>query len=111
MFVLKKTFDNKVDQLKEVIRQLRTDFASYKDAYEFAYNTAIELRDHAQKLLNENTSLKSTIAYLQNRQQDKRVTLSQDEIKTLISLCHPDKHNNSDRANAITQRLLELRRK
>jgi exonuclease VII small subunit len=113
MFVLKKTFDKKVEQFKDHIKQLQSDCASYKDAYDFAYKTALELKDHAQKLLNENASLKITIAYLQNKQQDNRkgFSFSQDEIKTLISLCHPDKHNNSDRANLITQRLLELRRK
>lgn len=34
---------------------------------------------------------------------------TQDEIKRLIRLCHPDRHNNSDIAKEITQKLLELR--
>lgn len=32
-----------------------------------------------------------------------------DEIKSLISLCHPDKHAGKDSAHRMTQRLLELR--
>jgi hypothetical protein len=33
-----------------------------------------------------------------------------DEIKTLIRLCHPDKHNGSDSANRITTKLLKMRK-
>lgn len=36
---------------------------------------------------------------------------SDEEIQTLINLCHPDKHNGSARATAMTQRLLALRKK
>jgi hypothetical protein len=35
--------------------------------------------------------------------------LTLDEIKTIISLCHPDKHGNSERSNEITKRLLALK--
>lgn len=34
---------------------------------------------------------------------------SGDEINSLISLCHPDKHGGKDSAHRMTQRLLELR--
>lgn len=34
---------------------------------------------------------------------------SRDELKALIGLCHPDKHNNSPASNALTARLLALR--
>lgn len=34
-----------------------------------------------------------------------------EEIKTLIGLCHPDKHNGSISANKMTTRLLALRNK
>jgi hypothetical protein len=32
-----------------------------------------------------------------------------DELKTLLLLCHPDKHGGKDSAVRITQKLLELR--
>jgi hypothetical protein len=35
---------------------------------------------------------------------------SADEITELIKLCHPDKHGNSAEANAMTRRLLALRK-
>lgn len=35
--------------------------------------------------------------------------LSADEIKRLIKLCHPDKHENSKEANELTAKLLSLR--
>lgn len=38
-----------------------------------------------------------------------RPQFNNDEINTLINLCHPDKHNNKKSAVQITQKLLELR--
>lgn len=35
---------------------------------------------------------------------------SQEEIKTLIQLCHPDKHAGKESAKNITQKLLTLRK-
>lgn len=35
--------------------------------------------------------------------------LGEKDIKALLSLCHPDKHNNSQLATRMTQRLLEMR--
>lgn len=35
---------------------------------------------------------------------------SQDEIKALIRLCHPDKHNGSEAATRLTGKLLEMRK-
>jgi predicted XRE-type DNA-binding protein len=34
---------------------------------------------------------------------------TQAELRTLIQLCHPDKHNGKQSAVAITQKLLQLR--
>lgn len=34
---------------------------------------------------------------------------SDEEIKTLLQLCHPDKHAGKDSATRITQKLLSLR--
>ncbi len=35
--------------------------------------------------------------------------LSAEEVKKLISLCHPDKHDGSHVATEMTQRLLDIR--
>ncbi|TKW65207.1 MAG: J domain-containing protein [Paracoccus denitrificans] len=35
---------------------------------------------------------------------------TQDEIKALIRLCHPDKHNGSEAATRLTGKLLEMRK-
>lgn len=32
-----------------------------------------------------------------------------EELKTLLQLCHPDKHDGKESAKRITQKLLELR--
>lgn len=35
--------------------------------------------------------------------------LSESDIKRILQLCHPDRHNNSDLSVEITQKLLKLR--
>lgn len=40
-----------------------------------------------------------------------QLQFSREEIETLIRLCHPDKHSGSQSANAMTQKLLEMRRR
>ena len=39
----------------------------------------------------------------------KEQQFSKSEIKQLLFLCHPDKHDNSSKATEITVKLLELR--
>ncbi|MNO13196.1 hypothetical protein D3C76_28250 [compost metagenome] len=41
--------------------------------------------------------------------QVSNTQLSQEEIKTLIQLCHPDKHAGKESAKRLTQKLLTLR--
>ncbi len=43
------------------------------------------------------------------RQQEQQ--FSRDEIKVLISLCHPDKHKGKSSAVDMTQKLLKIRNK
>lgn len=62
-----------------------------------------------QKVLEWNTlvnriNAKGGEAFLNSEQQ-----FTQDELKTLIQLCHPDKHDGKESAVRITQRLLELK--
>lgn len=40
-----------------------------------------------------------------------RAALSQDRIRDLIQLCHPDRHGGSEKANETTKWLLEIRAK
>ena len=48
------------------------------------------------------------------REYNALVTQSQftdEEIASLIRLCHPDKHDGSEAATRMTQRLLEMRKR
>ena len=45
----------------------------------------------------------------ENGVQSTANQLTQEDIKALISLCHPDKHGDSEKAKEITQKLLGLR--
>ena len=37
-------------------------------------------------------------------------SLPKDLLERLIAFCHPDRHENSDKANKLTQELLKLRK-
>jgi len=45
--------------------------------------------------------------YLAGR--DTPAALTSDQIRDLIHLCHPDKHNGSERSTKLTKWLLDLR--
>lgn len=45
------------------------------------------------------------------KSQSTSSQFSQEELKRLVSLCHPDKHSNSKAANEMTAKLLELIKK
>ena len=48
--------------------------------------------------------------YNSSRGQKNDTQFSKDELQDLLRLCHPDKHNNSEKATKVTQKILELRR-
>ena len=59
------------------------------------------------------SSLRSEVASLRrSRSTPSMGTLSQELIRTLITLCHPDKHGgNSEEASEATKQLLAMRKK
>ena len=66
-----------------------------------------------RRLLIQNAALENRIAALvAELERERRLNSGQftnDEIKTLTSLCHPDKHGGKESAVRITQKLLKLR--
>lgn len=59
------------------------------------------------ELSGENLQLRGT---KKNSWVDHTSQFTEDEIKTLITLCHPDKHGGKDSAHRMTQKLLQLRK-
>lgn len=49
-------------------------------------------------------------AGLKRGRAESTLNLSKEQVKVLISLCHPDKHNNSQTATQMTQWLLTQRK-
>ena len=89
MFILKSTYINLVVKYEVLIakyEKLITD-----------YNSLVQLinKKGGQEFLNK--------AKIGNS------SFSKEEIKTLITLCHPDKHCGSETATKLTQKLLSLR--
>jgi hypothetical protein len=90
------------------------------------------LADENLKLMGENAMLQERSVYLSHRLHDlgdllekemrkpprvvkieKRIKVSgftEEEIKKLLMLCHPDKHNGKQMAVEMTQKLLALRK-
>lgn len=73
---------------------------------------------HTRKLAAESESLATQVAKLREEVASLRARASQpaaaqplapDLLKTLISLCHPDRHGGSATATAATQALIAMR--
>lgn len=75
--------------LRNQIAQQREQLSQYQDDYDPDYVNLLKNR------LLDLTQFKINVM---------------DRWKKLISLCHPDKHNNSDTANAITLWLLDIKK-
>ncbi len=89
-------------------------------------STHNKLKDKFNKLKKYNRSLQHELENINDRAKrlykiardlDKELTkekeksiLDKDTIRTMLSLCHPDKHGGKESATRITQLLLELRK-
>lgn len=72
-------------------------------------------QENAQELLEElveQINKKGGERFLYHAVLPEQVQLqfNQAEIRTLISLCHPDKHDGKQSATVITQKLLDMRK-
>lgn len=43
-----------------------------------------------------------------DKKQNTTISIPKDLFKKIISLCHPDKHNNSKRSSEVTSELLKI---
>jgi len=66
-------------------------------------------RDHWKRRYHEVAGMRSS-APAGIRQALAEAGFTEGAIKQMIILCHPDRHGNSQTANAITSMLLDLRR-
>lgn len=86
----------------------KSDIAHQSLAHEF--NSTLEAQKTMSKtitqLLSEIQSLKS-----QNQTPTSSTSLSPEFLKSLIMLCHPDKHSNSTLSTEVTKQLLAMRKK
>lgn len=73
---------------------------------------AARLLDAKMRLHQHIDKLHAEISYLkQTRVTPRSSEFSDEEIRALIRLCHPDRHNGSEAATRMTGRLLQLRRR
>lgn len=86
MFVFSSTYATLEEKFKELKRK---------------YNNLFEDWEELVRLINKKGGEKFI---------KEGVILSKDTIESLIILCHPDKHNNSDRSQEIIKKLLEIRK-
>lgn len=93
--------------------------AKYKDL-EVKYKDLIDDRNYVRSKLISKTNRLDELLQIVNRKGGQKfldhatihppvIGLSQCDIKTLIFLTHPDKHNGKESANRMTQLLLSMR--
>jgi hypothetical protein len=74
----------------------------YKNQYEQLLQKYNDLVDRVNKKGGEDFLNNGSI-------HPQGIQITQEDIKTLIQLCHPDKHNSKESAVEITKKLLSLR--
>lgn len=105
--------------------QLRRELADMKRDKDRAIELAEQSLAKATKLLKDVNDLRvenmklatlltkarmeATIAQAGSNLRARSLQFDNDDIKRLIRLCHPDKHGNSETANIMTKKLLNMR--
>lgn len=103
MFILKSTHDRVVMGLQSELLEKVRRLSVLTDTYD-------SLLERWNKLVGQINS-KGGEQFLEYGQVSTgSPQLSDDEIKKLLSLCHPDKHGGKPLADEMTKRLLELRK-
>ncbi|MCK9338300.1 MAG: hypothetical protein M0P43_10750 [Arcobacteraceae bacterium] len=95
MFVLKSKYKRLLSKHELLISEYTKLSREYHDL--------VTRWERMSELLEE----KGVIEFIENIRKNQ--IFSKEEIKVLISLCHPDKHENSKKAEEITKKLLSMR--
>lgn len=96
------------DQLAEQTR--------FKLAYRQQAEKLVRIAEEQQRRIDNDTmvinSLRAQVARKKsdfNPPLPGTVNITQDQLRLIIALCHPDKHGGKESANTLTQQLLKLR--
>lgn len=97
MFILHSEYKKLQKELLETRKDLCTKQTNYIESmieYKKLREKYIDLLSFCEKMSLQSTSSQSQF--------------TSDEIKMMLTLCHPDKHGGNPKASAITAKLLEL---
>ena len=85
---------------KSKYKQLEQDLENWISRYKY-------IRENWHESIKAYDEMKELRDDLLNKQKN---VFTKEEIQTLISLCHPDKHGGKGSANNITAKLLKIRK-
>jgi hypothetical protein len=97
-----------------IYKRLEIEMIVLRSTYDRAIHRIAELEIQCHAMVIKWNGLVERINKLGGEdflQQRQTTGLDSEDIKKLILLCHPDKHNNKDIAHEMTQKLLELRKR
>jgi regulator of replication initiation timing len=109
MIVLKSTHAAKMRALEEELAEERARLGRFNREYARVVLDNASLRadnDNLRRQLHHESHRFTALA-----SSSTPSTFTADEVKTLIVLCHPDKHGGSKVANEITAKLIKMRKK
>lgn len=105
MFVSKWKYEKLRREYDRLKFEARTDQVQLLHA-DAAYDRLLEKWNHVASQINA----KGGQEFLDFGEIRSGCQLTEDEIKSLLNLCHPDKHDGKTAAVRMTQRLLEMRK-
>lgn len=87
--------------MRQMIMSAQTNADGWRRRYNVSEYEAFKLRE---RLAKHQTNEPAKVIHIQSAPQ-----FSQDELNTILTLCHPDKHGGKESATRITQKLLHMR--
>ena len=102
MFVWKSTYD----ALKDKCMSYKDDVKYWKESRDHWFNAYMESTNMCSSYLKELIKLRYEMRSIVINKQ-----FSDDDIKKMLLLCHPDKHGGKQIAHEVTQKLLAMRGK
>lgn len=100
MFVTKSRFN----ELQKELKIVYIEYNKKLNDYHRLMSKHFQLQNYYEQVMKE-------LDDLRYKKENRLHNFSQEDIKILLTLCHPDKHGGNPKANEITVKLLELRKK
>lgn len=112
-FVRRSVYDelaSKVSVLEYQYSEVKIEAKVLRKLWHESADLAGQYKAKIRQLSVENYSLEARLSALQRSKAAPDTMFTQDELRSLLQLVHPDKHEGKESAVRLTQKINELRK-